>query len=562
MRGRRQPALLIAALTAGALVLSACGGGGGNNPANNLQGKVDANDINPKPVSELKDGGDLRWAVSKLSVQFNYHHLDGTERDSADITEALMPRIHMPNARGELIPNKNYVESVQLVSTNPQQVVEYKLNPKAVWYDGTPLSYKDFDAQFKALNGTNAAFVTSSNTGYEDIEKVERGATDQDVKVTFKNKFGDWRSLFDPLYPASTNSDPKVFNEGWIEKPLTTAGPFKLDSIDRGAKILTLVPNDKWWGDKPKLSRIIYRQLDVDSTAQAFAAGDVDFIDIGPSVTTFQQVKPVPGAVIRKSLAPDFRHMTFNGAKGAILDDPKLRLAIQKAIDRTTIAKSQIGAIIPDAKPLNNHIYVEGLKDYKDQGQLVAFNKDQAAKELDELGWKREGEGTRKKDGKELVIRDVIPSAVETSANEAKQAQQMLAAIGVKLDIQTVPSELFFKEYVNKGNFDVTHFSWIGTPTPASSKGGIYKLDPNAVNQNYGRIGNETINKLLTDANSELDDAKRAELANKADEEIWKSGHSLLLYQRPNAIGVKDTLANFGAFGFAGFEFEKIGYVK
>ncbi|MCP3798508.1 ABC transporter family substrate-binding protein [Allokutzneria sp. A3M-2-11 16] len=559
MLGRRQPALLFAALTAGALVLSACGGGG-SNPANNLQGKVNANDINVKPASELKDGGEFRWPVSELSTQFNRNHLNGTLADNARIVNALMPTMFNADSQGQFSENKNYVESGKLVSTEPQ-VVEYKLNPKAVWSDGTPLSWKDFEAQFKAMNGTNPAFVGATTTGYEDIEKVERGANDQEVKVTFKKKFGDWRTLFTLLYPASTNSDPKVFNDGWKDKPQVTAGPFKFDSIDRGAKIITLVPNDKWWGEKPKLSKIIFRQINIDSQAQSFAAGDIDYIDIGPSVSTFQQVQPVQGAAIRKALAPDFRHITFNGAKGSILEDPKLRLAIQKAVDRTTIAKSQVGAIIPDAKPLNNHIFVEGLKDYKDQAQLVAYNKDQAAKELDELGWKLEG-ATRKKDGKELAIRNVIPTAVEVSANEAKQVQQMLAAVGVKVDIQTVPSELFFKEYVNKSNFDITHFSWLGTPAPTSSKNSIYGYDANAVKQNYGRIGNETTNKLLADARAELDDAKRAELANKADEEIWKSGHSLLLYQRPNAVGVKANLANYGAFGFATIEYEKIGYLK
>ncbi|WP_246843061.1 ABC transporter family substrate-binding protein [Allokutzneria sp. NRRL B-24872] len=559
MLGRRQPAVLIAALTAGALVLTACGGGG-SNPANNLQGKVNANDINVKSAGELKEGGDFRWPVSELSTQFNYGHLNGTLADSARIMEALIPSMFKADAQGVLSENKDYVESAKLTSTDPQ-IIEYKLNPKAVWQNGTQLSWKDFDAQFKARSGADKAFITSSTTGYEDIEKVERGATDQDVKVTMKKKFGDWRTLFAMLYPASTNTDPKVFNDGWKEKPIDSAGPFKFDSVDRGAKILTLVPNEKWWGEKPKLARIIYRQISIDSQAQAFAANDIDFIDIGPSVSTFQQVVPVPGAVVRKALAPDFRHITFNGAKGSILEDAKVRLALQKAIDRTTIAKSQVGAIIPDAKPLNNHIYVEGLKDYKDQGQLVALNKDQAAKELDELGWKLDG-ATRKKDGKELVVRDVIPTAVEVSANEAKQVQQMLGAIGVKVDIQTVPSELFFKEYVFKGNFDISHFAWIGTPTPASSKGSIYRLDPVAVNQNYGRIGNDTINKLMTDANAELDDAKRAELANKADEEIWKTGHSLLLYQRPNAIGIKNNIANFGAFGFADYEYEKIGFLK
>jgi peptide/nickel transport system substrate-binding protein len=89
-------------------------------------------------------------------------------------------------------------------------------------------------------------------------------------------------------------------------------------------------------------------------------------------------------------------------------------------------------------------------------------------------------------------------------------------------------------------------------------------LEPNVVKQNYGRIGNQTINDLFEKANAELDDQKRADLANKADEEIWKSGHSLLLYQRPNAVGVRKNVANFGASGFENqpYLYANIGFLK
>ena len=53
-----------------------------------------------------------------------------------------------------------------------------------------------------------------------------------------------------------------MFNEGWKERPLTTAGPFKLGAIDLTAKTMTLVRNEKWWGDRAKLDRIVFRAID------------------------------------------------------------------------------------------------------------------------------------------------------------------------------------------------------------------------------------------------------------------------------------------------------------
>jgi peptide/nickel transport system substrate-binding protein len=557
--------LVAAPIVAAALVLSACGGGsgGGGSVGNVKADKAGVNDINPTSDDKIKDGGTFRWPVEKLSTQFNRRHLDGSERASVDIVNALMPTFFPQKADGSLDVNKDYLTSADVTEVGGKQVLTLKINPQAKWYDDTPIIWEDIESEWKALNGTNKAFVVASTEGWDQIEKIEKGADDREARITFKGKYGEWKGIFGLLYPKSTTSEPVVFNTGWLEKPLTTAGPFKFDSIDRGAKTLTLVRNEKWWGKKPHLDKLIFIQIDIDAQAQAFAANDIDFINIGGTVSTFQQVQQVSDAVIRKANAPDYRHITFNGAEGSILADPKLRIAIQKGINRDIIAKSLIGPIVPDAHPLNNHMYVEGLKPYKDNAGIVAYNKDDAAKALDDLGWKKEGD-VRKKDGKELVIRDVIPTAVESSANESKLVQQQLGEIGVKVDIQTVQTQQFFKEYVNKGNFDITHFAWLSSATPVSSKAPIFKLDPNGVKQNYGRVGNQTINDLFNTANAELDDQKRADLANKADEETWKSGHSLLLYQRPNAIGVRKNIANFGAFGFETWPhpYVNIGFLK
>jgi peptide/nickel transport system substrate-binding protein len=129
----------------------------------------------------------------------------------------------------------------------------------------------------------------------------------------------------------------------------------------------------------------------------------------------------------------------------------------------------------------------------------------------------------------------------------------------VTVNVEVVPSDEFFENYVNTGNFDITHFSWIGTQTPISSSTSIYRLDEE-VNQNFGRIGSEEINALYEEALQELDDDRRIEIANEIDTLVWEAGHSLLLYQRPNIVGVRDNVANFGAFGFATYDYTAIGF--
>jgi peptide/nickel transport system substrate-binding protein len=133
------------------------------------------------------------------------------------------------------------------------QVVTYNIEPDAVWSDGTPIAVADLAAQWQALNGSDPEYRISVGTGCEDIASVQQGEDDKQAVVTFAHRYTDWQGLFDPLYPASTNSDPDVFNTGWIPQPQVTAGPFRLQDIDPTAQTITLERNPEWWGD-PRFS--------------------------------------------------------------------------------------------------------------------------------------------------------------------------------------------------------------------------------------------------------------------------------------------------------------------
>jgi peptide/nickel transport system substrate-binding protein len=176
--------------------------------------------------------------------------------------------------------------------------------------------------------------------------------------------------------------------------------------------------------------------------------------------------------------------------------------------------------------------------------------------------------GFYEKGGKTLTIRFVIPAGVSSSKQESELTQAMMKDIGVKLDIRTVPSDPFFDKYIVPGNYDVTVFSWVGTPFPISSGKSIYvnpKKDKKGelqVQQNYARSGSPEIDRLMTQAEGELDIAKARDLANQADAKIWEIVHSLTLYQRPQNWAVKKGLANVGAYGFKTPVYADIGYVK
>ena len=551
------------ALITAALIVAGCGSaststGGGV--------ALKASDLNAQPRDKVKDGGVLRWAIDEFPSNWNYNQVDGTLGAAYDVEAALMPTTFNVDEKANVTPNLDYLVSAKVTSTTPQ-VITYELNRKARWSDGKPITAADYIAQWKALRSATSDYQVSSSTGYESISSTTVGKDAYEVVTTYSKPFADWQSIFNPLYPASANATAAAFNKGWINKIPVTAGPFKLEKIDQTAQLITVVRDPAWWGKPAKLDKIVFRTLASDAIVSSFANGEVDFGEIGPDPSGYKRALGVTGGAVREAGGPDFRHFTMNGAS-PMLSDQRVRQAFTLGVDRQVIARADLTGLNWPTATLDNHFLVNTQAGYKDNtGGLGTYDTAKAGTLLDDAGWKLNG-AFREKGGKQLKLRFVIPAGVPTSKQEGELVQGMMKKIGVNLDLQTVPSDAFFDKYVTPGNFDITAFSWIGTPFPISSAQSIYaKPTKDAkgelqIQQNYARTGTAAIDKLMGDAATTLDKGKALDLINQADAQLWQLGHSLTLYQRPQLLAVKATLANLGAFGFKSPVYEAMGFGK
>lgn len=562
-RRRRGPAgLLVAAGAALVLVLAGYGGGGGSGQLAGGAQPVGKQDLNPRDPATLRDGGDLRIAEDQLPDNWNHNQVDGPNVQAVDILTALYPRVFDSGPLGTPVLNTNYVSSAEVTGTNPQ-VVTYKINPQASWDSGRPITWEDFAAQWRALNGGNPAYQAAATTGYQDISAVERGADDKEVEVTFSATGGEWQALFGFLLPKELNADPDTFNTGWVQRPADSAGPFAVESIDATAKTVILARNPKWWGPEPRLDRIVYRVYERAAMADAAANNEIDYYVVGSSVDLFQRARTTPGMAVRQAPNLQYSHITFNGAPGSTMENVDLRLAIMKGIDRRAIV-ARVGPIVPDPQLMGSHIYPFNSENYRDNAGPVANDAAAANADLDRLGWVRPTpEGVRAKDGKELSLRFVVPANNPISDQVSTTVLDQLARTGVQITIEAVPTAGLFDEYVNRGNFDLTGFQWESTPTPLSSAKSLY--DPvvgGVVAQNKGSVSSPELTATFGTAVQELDPAKRAALGNEIDAAIWRLGHHLPLFPGTGAVAVRDTLANFGAKGFADWDWIPVGFVQ
>jgi peptide/nickel transport system substrate-binding protein len=545
--------VLLAVLTTTAAALAGCGGGGGARVSQGSQA-LGHTEINPQPRDNIRDGGDLRIPLDIFPGNFNFNEVDGSDGSLNQIELAALPYLFHQSPDGGYAIDHDYLTSAAITSTTPQ-VITYTINPKATWSDGTPITYRDFEAYWRSLNGTNPAYQPAGTTGYNDISSVARGVDDKQVVVTFKQPFGEWESLFFPLTPASLNSSPAAFNEAWRTNLPVTAGPFRVQSIDQTSKTVTLARDPKWWGTPPKLDHIIFKVYDDQAEPDALANNELDIFPINANIDLLRRAQTTSGVVIRNAPGRISSNVTFNGSPGAALADPRLRKAIAQGINRAEITRRSISQIVPDAAPDGNHFYAPGSKEYQDNASALPYDPTAARNTLASLGY---GPGNHKP-----ALRLVYGLGSANGEDIAKTVQNQLGQLGVTVELRPVDQNQLFPTYIDRGDFDLAMFAWESTAAPLSSAFGIYAqpIGDNVL-QNYGRVGSPEIDGLLRQATAELDDTKRAAIGNQADRLIWQQAHSVILFARPGAVAVRQNLANFGAAGFSDPNYIDAGFVK
>ncbi|MFF5154950.1 ABC transporter family substrate-binding protein [Streptomyces sp. NPDC000348] len=442
--GPRAALRSVAFLTAGLLAVPALAGCGSDDPA----GKPLAGaDIARADRTRIADGGTLRWAVDTVPDTLNTFQSDA-DATTTRIAQAVLPSMYRMDGRGRPVRNPDYLESAEVVDTEPKQVVLYRLNQQAVWSDGREIGAADFAAQWRALSGRDTAYWTARNAGYDRIGKIERGENDLEVKVTFSRPYADWKSLFTPLYPKEVMGAPDSFNDGARKKLKVTAGPFTVKKVDTGKDEVTLVRSTRWWGDPAMLSEIVLRAVPREKRISALAAGTLDLAEIDPAAARrvtaaalprdgsgplmgpgpgagraaaaalrswavangsdeeaaeeeisareelrekaarqARRQKALSGFEVRKSLEPAYTQLALNGVGGPLADE-RVRRAVARALDREAIAEAVLEPLGLPAEPVGSHLALSGQAAYADgSGALGEQDAKEARALLADAGW-------------------------------------------------------------------------------------------------------------------------------------------------------------------------------
>ncbi|MGN6443086.1 MAG: ABC transporter family substrate-binding protein [Arthrobacter sp.] len=542
-----------AAAVAAALALTACGGGGGASGPETAKGQDSGSDlsklisINEKPAADLQQGGKVTLPLGNIGPDFNGFSNNGNSADNSALQVPMNP-VGMNSGgiggcwkvdfKGKVTPNTDFCESVDSEVKDGKQTITIKVNPKATYNDGTPIDVKAFKNTWNILKSPDAGYDIVSSGAYEFVDSVEAGSNDKEVIVKTSRPVFPVDSLFFGLIHPAVNT-PEIFNEGYNGNlhPEWMAGPFKLDQYDTAAKTVTLVPNDKWWGQKPVLSNVTFRQLETSAQIAAFKNGEIDAMNAN-TISLYKQLDGTKDTDIRRGQRLFAGGLNLNAQR---ITDVNVRKAIFAAVDREALRKVRFNGLNWEEPSSGSMMLLPFSEYYQDNYPVKETGPDAAKKVLTDAGYTANANGVMEKDGKPAAFKISNFGDDPTTLAVAQTLQKQLQAGGMDVGIDQRASADFGK-VLGSREFDL---SISGYTVGADATDAVKQYYDSKVNEN--KLGDAELDKKIADLASIEDNAARNKAAMDVEKEHMAKYYSMgVVFNGPQISFVRKGLANYG----------------
>lgn len=455
---------------------------------------------------------------------------------------------------------------------------EIEFLEKAQWGDGQPLTCRDLEASWKI--GSDDLVATPNRDDYKNIQSIVIDSKNP-KKCTLtldKPQFNFYLNLPRPIpahlelpifeahkgkvhgYERNSTFVAKISNPGLYN------GPYRISEMKFGSHVV-LVPNEKFYGDKPYFKKIVLRFILNSSAIEAnLLSGNVDMtsssgMGFDQALTFAKKVKAqnlpyevefVPGVM--------YSHIDVN-LDDPILGDKRVRQALAYSFNRKEMAK----AFFEDRQPPAFHFstpfddwYTDNPKDIS----VYAFDRHKAMALFDQAGWKVGDKGIRFKDGKKLTF--TMAGVSDNKLNEmiSVYLQNQWRQVGVELQLKTFPARVFFADILRHRQFQLALLTWVNSPNVVDSNSLTSTAIPSEANgwSGHNRAGwkNKEVDGWLEEATSEFDKTKRVALMRKVLRVYTEELPSLPAYYRSNNSVLPKGLKGYEMSGHVFSEFLQV----
>ena len=435
--------------------------------------------------------------------------------------------------------------------------ITIKFRKDANWSDGTPVTADDAVFTYNMImSDKNGVF---SRYPYDTYVESMTASDPKTLQIKLSSAYADWSTSFftgisrvlpKHILQPVFDTDGTLDNAEWNRTANVVDGPYTLTEFVSDDH-LSFAANDNYWRGRPKIDTIFFR-IFADRAAQLAALqsgqSDIGSYIVGSEIPALKQTSKFeimnsPNGYI----VTIFMNIDPKTAHPA-MTDPNVRRALALAIDRQLIIdKIYNGIYTIPATYWDKTVYDNpDLKPY-------AYDPAQAKALLDAAGWKVGADGVREKDGKKLELRYVYISGDETTDTMIVTFQQMLADVGVKLDITPNTQEVLWASYTDNGelahgNYDLTQWSdgmWY-FPSPSTSYF-LCSEQPSTdypTGYNWFGICDQSLEKLFSVADVEMDPQKRIDDYHQIGKIMYDQTYIIPLRSDPDVWAVNTRLTN------------------
>jgi len=444
------------------------------------------------------------------------------------------------------------------------KTITYKLREDVTWSDGEPLTADDFVFTYDMIMSDKN--IVNGRYPYEDYVTSVVATDAHTVTATLSEPFAAWltylfayvlpKHVLQPVFEAEGTID----NAEWNKAPTVGVGPFVFSEWESGSHLVFKAnPN---WIKPAKLEQVFIRIVPDDAAQEAaILAGDTD---IGVFLSSDQMEKLEADGTVDVVAVPSgydegwFLNVNPATARPFMLD-VNVRKAIALATDRFTIVKD---LLVEEVNPVNVTFWDATAPYGNPDLAPYPYDPDQAKALLDAAGWlDSNGDGTRDKDGVELVVR-YITNQRELRKSVQAVVQQQWSLVGIGAELVNHSSDIYWNSYNDggpqaQGLYDVAEYSSVGAfPDPEASANWLCSEISSADNPdgaNWQGYCSEAMDALLKEQAVTLDLNKRIELYKQISQLMYDEVLYVGIWLDPDLWSIKSRLQNVKLSGATPF---------
>jgi peptide/nickel transport system substrate-binding protein len=401
-------------------------------------------------------------------------------------------------------------------TSSDQKTLTFQLNEGIQFHDGTPFNAEAVAFVFNEALAKKFLYVSL-------LEGLEKVVADSEYQVSFQMAKPSAALIPNLAYRTMCIFSPTAYKakgEEGLGSNIVGTGPFVQAGFTKGEYAL-FKRNDKYWQKgKPYLDSIrILFVPDVTTRVAMLEGGEVDR---APGIPDFDVPRLSADDNLKVTTLPSLQqnYVVINNLKKP-LDDPRVRQALNYAVDKAGIVKSVFagtGAALSQAPTLTPGVF--GFADMREPGKdtIFAYDLEKAKSLLKQAGYEdRNGDKIiENAQGEPLSLKLWTRKAGKGEYQIAQLLQTFLEKIGIKVELTVLESATFSASLSlgpQEAKYDLALLGWT-IPTADPDEPMMYMTHTKAwkpAGANRMFFSNPETDRLAELAHAEPDQKKRAE---------------------------------------------------